>query len=715
MKQLFTFINNGDTQLNRSISRHLGMKTFLILFSSIICLALHAQTPDNNWVFGFYGQINFDGGVPNDSGGGPLDVNESSGSISDTNGNLLFSTNGIVVLDRNGDIMPNGTGLKGHWSSTQNVVIVPFPGDTEERFYYIFTVGAELGIWNNSGSGLEYVIVDMQENGGMGDVIQPSIELLPNTAEKIHATYHSNNRDLWVVVHEMGSDAFYAFLITCEGIQEPIVSRTGSLYIIDANAVGTIGYLRISHNGPFIASTFNTMQATGEFEANYLEIGTFNHSTGEIAITESIVKPSTGFGTQAYGLEFSSDNSKLYWTRLGSGGGIFQYDLNVSPTAPTEYLVSNATPAAAGMLLAPDGNIYVAHSGGPSYLSRLINSNDAGASVSLEVGIAITNQSKLGLPNNWMYPYPNPEEFEESQTEAIQLCPSTSIVLDPGIANATNYLWNTGETSPTIQVNQPGTYTLTYEISCNSYEYIFVVNQAASPDFELGPDIEICEGEVGQIFVTTEHEVEWYNGQTAHTITVDRAGEYSVTISNDNCEAIASIYVGEKPLPKLIVDEFYEKCNGKTLYLNPSYSDIDKLYLDGFEVDVPIELSAAGSYVITGENACGSIQRVFLLEDVSCTCELFIPNAFTPDGDGLNDLLKPIANCPLTNYRFQIFDRWGALVFQSSNINEGWNGSANNNGYYLPNGVCAYRLNWEANKLGEKTFEQNVGHITLIR
>lgn len=714
MKQSFIFSKNGGIKWNGAALHRLIMKRIIFL-AILFCVTANAQTPDNHWVFGYFGHIDFDGGVPNDVGGGPVDSDEASGTISDSNGDLLFSTNGIVVYDRNGNIMPNGTGLKGHWSSTQNVVIVPFPGDTEERFYYIFTVGAQLGIWNDSGNGLEYVIVDMLQNEGLGDVIQASQELIPNTSEKIHATYQSNNRDVWVVAHEMGSNSYYSFLVTCEGIQEPIESQSGSVHIMDETAGGAVGTMKISHNGPAIAATFNTLQPTGELAANHLDIGTFNHETGEVTITEMIVKPSVGFGTQGYGLEFSPDNSKLYWTILGGGGGILQYDLNTSPTVMTEYLVSNASPAAAGMQLAPDGSIYIAHSGGPNYLSRIPNPDDVGADVVVEVGIAIVNQSKLGLPNNWMYPYPPLEQFEESQTETLQICPNSMVTLDPEIASATSYLWSTGETSPTIDVNQPGTYSLIYIVACHSYAYIFDVSPASTPTFELSPSMEICEGETAILTVETAFDVEWFNGLTEHTIQVNRAGLYVVTISNGKCQAMATITVSEKPLPQLSLNAFYEKCKGKTINLQPDYAHADNLYLNGLETELPFVLSEAGNYTIAADNACGSIQKTLILEEVSCTCDIFVPNAFTPDGDGLNDMVKPIADCPITSYKFQIFDRWGAIVFQSTDVNVGWNGSSNNNGYYLPNGIYAYRLNWEANRLGEKTLEENSGHITLIR
>lgn len=689
-------------------------RSFIILFLLLNAL-VYGQTPDNNWAFGLNAQINFDGGAPNDAGSGPVDADESSGSISDSDGNLLFTTNGIEVYDRNGNIMPNGTGLKGHWSSSQNVVIVPFPGDIERRFYYIFTVGAEVGLWSNSGDGLEYVIVDMEENGGLGDVIQESTELISNTAEKIHATYHTNNQDVWVVVHEMDSDAFYSILITCEGIQEPVASNTGSVYVLDANGVGTIGYLKISHNGPYIASTFNTMQPTGEYEANHLEIGTFNHSTGEIIITESIEKPSTGSGVQGYGLEFSPDNSKLYWTRLGFGGGIFQFDLNTEPVATSEVLVSNSAPQVAGMVLAPDGNIYLTHSGFQTFLSRLSNPNEIGTAVNMEIGVNISNPSKLGLPNNWMYPYPVPELIAEIETYNLDMCIGESVILSSDIDNADTYIWSTGATTPTIIVNDAGTYELTAFLACDTYTRTFEVTLIPEPDYTLSENPSICEGESVALSVDTENDVLWYNDETSHQISVEHGGRFELTISNNGCSVSDEFIVTETKKPQYGWPADAEKCETATIYLLPEANTSYDYYLDGVSTSLPIAFENSGFHTLTAENECGTNSQHIEIKTVDCSCEMYVPNAFTPDGDGLNDLLKPILECPTTHYNFEIFDRWGALVFHTTEVQNGWDGSRTGDGYYLPPGVYAYRLQWEANKLGEKSFDLESGHITLIR
>lgn len=65
------------------------------------------------------------------------------------------------------------------------------------------------------------------------------------------------------------------------------------------------------------------------------------------------------------------------------------------------------------------------------------------------------------------------------------------------------------------------------------------------------------------------------------------------------------------------------------------------------------------------------------IEDMQC--KLYIPNAFSPNGDGVNDRFKPNSNCDFREFEMRIFDRWGTLLFQSKNANEGWNGKYNGN------------------------------------
>jgi len=111
------------------------------------------------------------------------------------------------------------------------------------------------------------------------------------------------------------------------------------------------------------------------------------------------------------------------------------------------------------------------------------------------------------------------------------------------------------------------------------------------------------------------------------------------------------------------------------------------------------------------------------MNDIGCTdetknpfnppSEIFIPNAFTPDGDGLNDVFKA-KGAFVELFEMQIFDRWGNLVFQSGNINEGWDGSdEQNSGKYIGESQV-YTYNYRAQSVAGR-ISRGQGKVTVVR
>ena len=134
-------------------------------------LSLEAQQ-GNQWYFGRFAGLSFSNNPPSPVGGSQINTLEGTSTIADENGNLLFYTNGVLVYNRNHELMPNGIGLKGHVSSFQNSVIVPTPGN--KNIYYVFTTDA---IENNGLNGYNYSIVDMTKDNGLGDVTTQNVAL----------------------------------------------------------------------------------------------------------------------------------------------------------------------------------------------------------------------------------------------------------------------------------------------------------------------------------------------------------------------------------------------------------------------------------------------------------------------------------------------------------------------------------------------------------
>ena len=93
---------------------------------------------------------------------------------------------------------------------------------------------------------------------------------------------------------------------------------------------------------------------------------------------------------------------------------------------------------------------------------------------------------------------------------------------------------------------------------------------------------------------------------------------------------------------------------------------------------------------------------------------LFIPNSFTPNNDGTNDIFQPIAQAvDVSSYQMQIFNRWGEVVFSSEDPQEGWDGSHNSGEYYVDGEIYMYRVKLRSvHAPDEQVFE---GHLTVIR
>ena len=107
-------------------------------------------------------------------------------------------------------------------------------------------------------------------------------------------------------------------------------------------------------------------------------------------------------------------------------------------------------------------------------------------------------------------------------------------------------------------------------------------------------------------------------------------------------------------------------------------------------------------------------QPTFSVEPVAEEATPTTANAFTPDGDGLNDKYFPrLPGAPSAEHLFQVYDRWGQVLFTTTNPTEGWDGRPTGGGDVLPQGVYAWRLETRAPGASEK--QQILGSVTLIR
>lgn len=148
-------------------------------------------------------------------------------------------------------------------------------------------------------------------------------------------------------------------------------------------------------------------------------------------------------------------------------------------------------------------------------------------------------------------------------------------------------------------------------------------------------------------------------------------------------------------------------CEGQTIDLSiQTDTNNDILWPDGSS-DPLFVLSEGGNYEIIISNACSDTTITFDLE--SSNCEVAMPNVFTPDSDGLNDIFSPVSDGTLEITQFKIFNRWGDIVFDDLS-QQGWDG--NHNGKAAPSDVYVYIIEFSTI---DGSQERLVGDVTLIR
>jgi hypothetical protein len=404
------------------------MKKLLLIILIFASLLSYSQHQTDNWYFGWNAGIDFSSGTPVAITGGALVTTEGCSSISDNAGNLLFYTDGVSVWNRNNIVMPNGTGLFGSVSSTQSALVVPKPGSSTE--YYIFTLD-EIGGPN----GFCYSIVDMTLDGGLGDVTIKNDSILGNVTEKLTAVQQSSTGDYWVAVHEWGTDAFYAYLLTSSGLSAPVISNTGIVHS-NASIQYTYGQMKFNPCGDMIAAAMGYLDT--------VEVFSFDNLTG--VISNPITLP---IGAHTYGVEFSDNGSKLYVTTYDDVyGTLVQYDLSI---LNEDSVLASRTGLTLqtdlyGLQLGIDGRIYIARAWS-NFLGVINLPNQSGFNCNLDLAAFDLDPSFTGIMSSLSLP-----GFVQSYLKKEFSCITTGVNSHADIRDVTIYP-NPFSTSTTVALN----------------------------------------------------------------------------------------------------------------------------------------------------------------------------------------------------------------------------------------------------------------------
>ena len=253
-----------------------------------------------------------------------------------------------------------------------------------------------------------------------------------------------------------------------------------------------------------------------------------------------------------------------------------------------------------------------------------------------------------------------------------------------------------------------------------------VISNFIVADSLFGADTILCNSEIYELIpnISNSSTFIWQDASTNPTFTITEMGTYWVDIVDlNNCSSSDTIEAGY--LPGLSAINFPEDttiCTGNSILLNVYQPEATAYQWTGqstyfgendYESD-SFKMTIAGVYEIAITSKCGTVAKSIELITEDCTCEPFVPNAFTPNNDGNNDEFKIYESCPIENAELWVFDRNGGLVHYTNQPKDGWNGLLN--GKVIPNGVYVWQLTYEAeNQFGVLEKQLMKGDITVVK
>ena len=235
------------------------------------------------------------------------------------------------------------------------------------------------------------------------------------------------------------------------------------------------------------------------------------------------------------------------------------------------------------------------------------------------------------------------------------------------------YYWNTGSTLNNAVIKTGGVYWLQVEqMGCLTTDTVAVIFKPA-PVINLGNDTTICEKQTLQLSAFNNNaNYMWQDGSNASGYLVSHTGTYFVIVNLNNCTSSDTITVNYKSLPYFSLGKDTFLCAGMQYVLEPTINtNANLLWQDGSSGPL-FTVSNPGLYFLTGTNECGSYADSITI--ATGPCDIMMPTAFTPNGDGMNDIFRVKYPFPVKQFNMIIYDRWGEKVFETSNINNGWDG-----------------------------------------
>ncbi len=513
----------------------------------------------------------------------------------------------------------------------------------------------------------------------------------------------------------------------CAGGSTTLTASGGGTYLWNTGATSAnIFVTPVSNTTYTVTVTLNgcVSDTTAVVSVNAIPTVTVTPSSGAVCGADSVIlsasgassyvwNPATGLNTSTGSPVTATPTVNTTYTVTGTTGS------GCSNTATAVITVGSVSASISGTDSICSGNSTIlTASGGANYLW-----NTGSTSSALNVSPAVATTYTV---------YVNSGSCNDSATVTVKVNPNPVVVNSPadtticagasvtcGTSAGVQYVWSNGQTSSSIIVTPASTTTYTATVT-NAYgcsgSAQTIVNVTNYPVPVVSGTQNICTGNLALLTASGGTTYSWSGGSTTSAILVNTAGTYTVTIANGNCAVTDSVKVIVNPRP------YISACCDTTIDIGESTA------LAGLSTDVATWTPATGlsctycpnpiatptvnttyyATVTDNTTGCSATDSVTILVRENCQ-NVFVPSAFSPNGDGQNDVLLVKGEC-IKTMDFEVFDRWGNKVFETTTPSEGWNGM--HDGQAMNTGSYVYHL---TATLFNNTTVTKKGNVTLVR
>lgn len=548
--------------------------SLILTFTIIINFACIAQNETNNWYFGDYAGINFNNGELSQLNDGNMSTVAGCSSISNSDGQLLFYTNGQTVWNKNHEVMTNGNDLNAEVENNQSTIIIPDPSDINN--YYILTTRLD-----EAYSGIFYSKVVFNAQHPLGHIFTKNRRLTTSSTQRITAVYSPQDNTYKAVgLGKIGSPSettFNALFVINVGtiVNAPNNNITlENTILLEETFYSTLGTIKFSPNGQLIA--------IGDSSSNSnVYIYDFHHSSNSVTFQQSFNAGYLFNPIPIEGLEFSADSEFLYITGNTYVAYLHKYIIN----SPTPYinekiLIATSEDIEFGALqLASDSKIYMAN-----YLSDIpYNVNSIGVINNPEDEIVNFNPSSIELTNSASAKgLPNfVTSYFKNRIIAKNDCfyDSINFSLD-AYDTITDAYWEFGDGNTANGLNishqyvESGTYIVRALITIGNNQIELFKKIKAYPIAELTDDYYLSQCDINNDGISSFNLFEVYNG-----LQNDIRDDYQFQFYYTQQDAINQTNIIDNP------DYFTNSSNPQQIFVNIT-TELGCINTDSFFIEV---------------------------------------------------------------------------------------------------------------------------------